>query len=357
MLKERKSGMTMSSRERVLLSLDHKEPDRLPIEPPNLVNIEGPAKHLIDTFDFDRKVSLDFRKNLDEKYELPDNMFVDVYGCRWKYKGVGMPYCVYSPLAFARKAKDIEKYEKWPDPNDPLLIMKDARRKAKQLYEETECVTQIFGGQMFHRYAWLRGFAKWLIDMKTNPELYKAIAERLYHINSTSTMRLLQEVGDYTHVVVASDDMGASTTPFMSAEDFRQFVKPFYKALIDGIKREFPRLKFFLHSHGCIMKFIPDIIDCGVDILNPVLPGDNMDPVRLKKEFGRQLTFDGGVDIEYILPFKTPNVVREHVRKVIDILAPGGGYIFRLQMISHVVPYQNLYAAYETAREYGEYGK
>lgn len=91
------------------------------------------------------------------------------------------------------------------------------------------------------------------------------------------------------------------------------------------------------------------------DILNPILPLDNMDPVRLKREFGSQLCFEGGVDIEHVLPFGTIDEVREHAKRVIEILAPGGGFIFKAQAISRLIPYENLSTTYNLALEYGRY--
>jgi len=347
----------MNSRERVLFAINHKEPDRVPIgSPGGRVNLDDDAKRFIETFDFDRFVSLDFMKNIEEKHKLSDDVYVDNYGCIYKHKGVSqIPYCIHSPLANARKVDEVEKYQKWPDPNDPSLIEKDAYKKAKKLYEETNHIAVVGVPALFHTYAWVRGFNQWLMDMKTHPELYEAIASRIYNIRIISTLRLLEQVGDYVDLVTLNDDMGSTTGPFMSAEDFRKFVKPYYKELVRRVKKDYPKIKFWLHSHGCIMKLVPDIIDCGVDVLNPILPGDNMDPHVLKREFGGQLCFDGGVDVEYIMPFGTVEQVREHVKNVIDTLASDGGYLFRVQMISNVVPHENLYTAYKTALEHGNY--
>ncbi len=347
----------MNSRERVLLTINHKEPDRVPIGPPlGRVNLDDAAKRFIETFDFDSFVSLDFRKNIEERHKLSDDVYVDDYGCVYKHKGVSeIPYCIHSPLWNARKVDEVEKYPKWPNPDDSSLIQKDAYEKAKKLYEETNHVTVVSVPTIFHRYAYVRGFNRWLMDMKTNPELYEAIASKIQSISLKSTLRLLKETGDHVDLVMLNDDMGSTRGPFMSVEDFRRFVKPYYKELMGRIKKDYPKIRFWLHSHGCITNLVPDIIDCGVDVLNPVLPGDNVDPQVLKKEFGSQLCFDGGVDVEYMMPFGTVEQVREHAKKVIDTLSSGGGYIFRVQMISNIVPYENLYTAYKTALVYGNY--
>jgi uroporphyrinogen decarboxylase len=141
----------------------------------------------------------------------------------------------------------------------------------------------------------------------------------------------------------------------MSPQDFRDHIKPYFRDLIGRVKKQFPHIKIYLHCHGQIMDLVPDLVDCGIDILNPILPLDNMDPVRLKQEFGSQLAFQGGIDIEHVLPFGTVGEVREHVKRVIDILAPGGGFMFKAQAISRIIPYENLNTTYNLALEYGRY--
>ena len=176
---------------------------------------------------------------------------------------------------------------------------------------------------LFHQYHYLRGFEQWMLDLKENLDVHKAIAEHLHHIHVTLLMKLLDEVGEYVDVVRGADDLGHSTAPYMSPADFRTHIKPYYAALVGGIKERWPHVRFYLHSHGQIMDFVPDLAECGVDILNPILPLDGMDPVRLKREFGDRLAFEGGIDIEEVLPFGTQDAVREHVRRVIGIMAPG----------------------------------
>jgi len=201
----------------------------------------------------------------------------------------------------------------------------------------------------------MRGFNKWLLDMKFNPEIYEAIASKICDIRLRLSLNLLKEVGEYADLIQMNDDLGSTNGPFMSIQDFRKFVKPYYERLIRGIKEEYPKIRFWLHSHGAIMKLVPEFIDLGIDVLNPILPGDNMNPNVLKRKFGRNLCFDGGADVEYVIPFGTVKQVKEHVKEVVEILAPGGGYIFKVQMISNLVSYENLSAAYNTAMEYGRY--
>ena len=347
----------LTSRERVLVTINRKEPDRVPVCPPGgRVNLTPEVKRFLKEFEFDEFVSLNFIRNLDEGREVSPGVYVDDYGCVYRHKGVSeIPYCIRSPLRDAETVREIEEYPKWPDADDPDLILEDARRKARMIREETDHVTTIDVGSIFHRYSWLRGFDKWLMDMRLNPEVYEVTATRICEIRLKCALNLLKVVGEYTDLVQMGDDLGSTTGPFVSVRDFRRFIKPYYERLIREIKREYPHLKFWFHSHGAITRLIPDLIEIGLDVLNPVLPGDNMDPQVLKARFGPDLCFDGGVDVEYILPFGTAEQVEEHVKDVIGKLAPGGGYIFRAQMISNLVSYENLRTAYEAALKYGSY--
>lgn len=347
----------MTSRERVLLAINREETDRLPVFKPNTIEMREPfeerVQHFLDTFEFDRFAGAGGIVNPPSKrQEVAPDTFKDAYGCRFEYKGVGLPYCVHHPLAHAETIDDVERFD-WPDPGEHAQITENARERAKAIRDKGEYVTSVGVGMLFHQYHYLRGFEQWMLDLKENVELHKAIADRIHSIHMTLLMKVLDEVGDYTDIVSAGDDLGHSTAPYMSPEDFRAHVKPYYRDLIGRVKERFPHTKFYLHSHGQIMDIVPDLIECGVDILNPILPLDNMDPVRLKREFGDRLAFQGGIDVERVVPFGTVHEVEAHTRDVIDILAPGGGFLFKVQAISRLMPYENIIKCYDVALSYG----
>jgi uroporphyrinogen decarboxylase len=351
--------MTMNSRERVLRAIDHKESPRIPIFGPNLISTYAPldprVQHLFDTFPLDCFESLGFIESPSRRRELPGELFEDGYGCRYQYKGVGLPYCVHRPLAEAETVADVEHFP-WPDPEAPGLLQADARQRAREIRAASPYATIVHVDMLFHQYTYLRGFDQWLLDLKLNPKLHRAIADRLHHINVTLAMRLLDQVGEFTDIVATGDDLGHSTGPFMSPDDFRAQIKPYFQDLIGRVKSRCPHVKFYLHCHGQVMDLVPDLIDCGVDILNPILPLDNMDAGMLKREYGNLLSFQGGIDIEHVLPFGTVAEVETHVRHVLDLMTPGGGYMFKAQAISPVIPYENLSAAYNLALEYSPRG-
>ncbi|MFH1571216.1 MAG: uroporphyrinogen decarboxylase family protein [Gemmatimonadota bacterium] len=287
--------------------------------------------------------------------DLGNDGFQDGYGCRFRYMGVGLPYCVYSPLAGAGTVAEVEAFP-WPDPEAPEWIAPDAAAKAEAKRQSTDGLIAVGIPPLFHQYHYLRGFEAWMLDIAENRAVHEAIAGRLHHIHKTLILRLLAEVAPFVDLVSTGDDLGHSTAPYMSPADLRALVKPRYADLIGSIKGRWPHLKFYLHSHGQIMDFVPDLVECGVDVLNPVLPLDHMDAKALKRDFGSQLTFHGGIDIERIVPFGTVREVRDHVREVIDILGPGGGYWLKCQAISPVMPPANVMAAYDGALEYGVHG-
>jgi len=161
-------------------------------------------------------------------------------------------------------------------------------------------------------------------------------------------------VGDLVDVVLVGDDLATQRGPLLSLEMYRKYVKPRQKRLYEAIKKH-TRAFLFYHSCGAVTPFLEDLVEIGVDILNPVqVNASGMDPGWLKKHFGDVLSFWGGIDTQQILPYGTPDAVREEVRRRVDELAPGGGYV--LCTVHHIqsdVPAENIVAMYEEAIRYG----
>lgn len=351
----------LRSRERVLLAVNHREADRLPMFRPNMIVCTEPlapeVQDFLDTFQFDRFAGGGgIVGGPAEKRACLDGTLVDGFGCHFQPMGVGLPYCVHSPLADAKTVDDVESFD-WPDPKTCGTLTPGIRDRAKAQHKAGQYCTAVGVGMLGHRCQYLRGFEQWFVDLVQAPDVFRSIMYHVHNINVTMVLRVLREVGDFTDIVTTGDDYGTSTAPYMSVDAFRCFVKPYYHDLISQIKSRWPHIKFYLHSHGQIMPYISDLIEAGVDILNPILPLDNMDPVVLKAEFGQKLCFEGGIDVEDILPFKGEEETRRHVRNVIDILSPGGGYWFKVQAISPVMPPANVIGAYDEALRYGRYKK
>ena len=156
---------------------------------------------------------------------------------------------------------------------------------------------------------------------------------------------------------MVADDLGGQNGPLLSPKLYREKIKPYHQQMFDFIKQR-TGLPIFLHCCGGIYPLIPDLIEIGVDILNPVqFTAQEMDASRLKREFGRDLTFwGGGADTQHILPNGTPEEVRQHVHQQIEVLAPQGGFVFNpVHNIQANVPPENILTMYEAAQEFGQY--
>jgi uroporphyrinogen decarboxylase len=268
---------------------------------------------------------------------------------------------VYHPLSEATTVAEIEAYE--------LPAISDAQlgwlhREAHRLYETTDkAIMGHFGGSILEAAQGLRGWERFMMDMALEPTLAEALAQKLADRYLAEVPRYLEAVGDYVQIIQIGDDLGTQRGPQMSPEMYRRIIKPCHRQVIEGIKahssaRGRPSPYIFLHSCGSIYRLIPDLIEIGVDILNPVqISAAEMDPVRLKREFGRDIVFwGGGADSQHVLPYAAPQEVRQHVRELIEIFAPGGGYVFcQVHNIQAHVPPANVVAMFEAALQFGRY--
>jgi uroporphyrinogen decarboxylase len=168
----------------------------------------------------------------------------------------------------------------------------------------------------------------------------------------------LKELGDVADIIGEGDDYGTQQSQLIDPDHFRQYYKPHFNRVLSFIKEKVPQSKVMFHSCGNVRPIIPDLIEMGVDILNPVhINSAGMEPVQLKKDFGKSIVFwGGGVDTQKILPTGTAQEVVDDVRKNIEALAPGGGFVFcTVHNIQSEVPPENIMAMWETLQEYGKY--
>jgi uroporphyrinogen-III decarboxylase len=201
----------------------------------------------------------------------------------------------------------------------------------------------------------IRDVEEWYISTVTRRDYVYRVFERQCEIALANLEKLYQVVGDRVSVLfVTGTDFGMQTGPFISRETYRELYMPFHKQVNDWVHQHTP-WKTFIHTCGSVMALIPDFIEAGFDILNPVqTSAAEMDPRELKARFGDRIVFwGGGVDT---LPFGTPEEVREQVRERIRIFGRGGGFVFNtIHNVQARVPVENLLALYEAVREYGRY--
>jgi uroporphyrinogen decarboxylase len=376
----------MTPRQRVQTALAHEEPDRVPLAlgggPYGLVDelYLWMVKHLslgepVPPFRSGHSISyMDDRLleklGTDLRYcwpgllpnspvtpgEDPDT-FYDSYGQVWKraqpyyYTGEGI-------LKDAASIDDIERLVRWPDLLDPRWTRGVAER-ARMLHERTDyfvVMRMVASHGPFQTACDLRGTEAFLMDMALDPEFAWALMDRVTGTIEGLLKLAMQAGGEYFHMVeLPGDDYAGNTNLIMSPAMFRTFVKPCLERLIRVIKEHNPETKVMLHSDGAIAKLLPDIIALGVDVVHPLEPLPAIDLPAIKEQFGKQVSFLGGIDISHAMPGTQEDVIAE-TKLRISQLAAGGGYV--LAPSNHLqadVPAENVVRLFETAREYGEY--
>jgi hypothetical protein len=244
------------------------------------------------------------------------------------------------------------------------------KNEAETLYTQTDrAIIVVLGGMGFGDIALvpgptlknpkgIRDMTEWYMSTVTRQDYIRQVFERQCEVALENLPRVYAAVGDRPTVAwISGTDFGAQNNCFISPKAFRSLYKPFYKRVNDWIHQNTP-WKTFIHSCGSILPIIPDIIEAGFDILNPVqTSAAKMDPTVLKMQFGDRVTFwGGGVDTQRTLPFGTPDEVRAEVRERLEVFGKGGGFVFNpIHNVQAKVPIENLLAMYETVRDYGHY--
>ena len=231
----------------------------------------------------------------------------------------------------------------------------DIRNRAKHLYDTTEYAVMIgFGGNLLEWGQYLCRFDQFLMDIIDNPKKVSALLDKLLEMHLENLEKLLPAVDGYVQIIQMGDDFGTQLTLEISPKIYREVFKPRQRLIFEAVKKH-SSLHLFLHSCGSIVDILPDLIEIGVEIINPVqTSARGMDPEKLKQEFGKDLTFwGGGCDTQRVLPLASPREIEEHVKERIDILAPGGGFVFtQVHNIMPHVPPQNILAMYDAVKKF-----
>jgi uroporphyrinogen decarboxylase len=381
----------VTPRERVRLALTFREADRVPIDLDGWATYftEGGYRSLIRHLGSDeepqvndwflvsgieesilRRFGVDFRRvglGVPEGFRsrtYPDGSWDDEWGIRKRKVAHRSPRTgetayyaemIEPPLAEA-SISDLESYP-WPDPDDPGRY-RDLRERVKRLYETTDqaLVAAAIGMGIFEQAQALRGIQRFFEDLLINREFATLLIDKILQIQLEIFDRYLVIVGPYVEMIETSDDYGMQTGPLISPQLYREMLKPAHKRLNRFIK-ERTEAKIFLHSCGSVADVLDDLIEAGVEVINPVQPrARDMDSSSLKSRFGGRVVFHGGVDEQYVLPLGSIDEVREEVAHRIAAFAPGGGYIFApAHNIQDDVPPENVVTMFEAALEYGQY--
>jgi uroporphyrinogen decarboxylase len=375
-----KSAPTMTARERVQAAFAHREPDRVPLDFMGTaggmadrayfallahLGLEGEGRqfrHGESVRHYDQRVldklGVDFRRvwlRPPENWTPPpteEGMTVDEWGMRRVRMGAVTPF-VNAPLQDA-SVHDLELYA-WPRPDDPGRVrgLAEEARDLRQRGDWAIAARAPLHG-MFDLAQRLRGVEQFLIDLLLDRRFAEALVGKIKDLQLGFYSQLLEAAGPFVDMVETSDDFGTQAGLLISPELFQEVFAPARRELNELIKAKTPGARVFFHSDGAISKIIPQLIDIGVEVLNPVepdVPGN--DSYALKERFGTQLTFHGHLDVKGALRGSREDV-RAEVRRAIDGLSHGGGYI--LAPTNHLqpdVPPENLLEAYRYAADYG----
>lgn len=229
------------------------------------------------------------------------------------------------------------------------------REKALELRAKSDrAIMIVCGCNLFEWGTFLRRMDNFLMDMYAEPEEVEKLLDALMEQHLATLEKVCRAVGDIVDILRFGDDLGMDSGPFMSPDVYRRLFKPRHKQLCDYVKKH-SRMKTFLHTCGSIYQLIPDLIEAGYDVLNPVQTScRDMEPERLKREFGADVTFwGGGSDTRHILNRGTVREVKDDVKRRLEVFAPGGGFVFNpIHNIMPDVPPQNVMAMFEAIEEF-----
>jgi uroporphyrinogen decarboxylase len=377
----------MNCRERTLAALDHKESDWVPLDfggrhttlhlyahdalmrhlglsgpkPPirsyHTCLVE-PDPQLLQRFE---RVSALFFPKAPSGYVLtidPEtNTYVDEWGTTYYMPPNGYYYDMHKvPLPEAETEADLRKY-RWPNPTDPARIA-GLPEQIQATYAAGEKVIIMCGAMpgLWEHSWYVFGLEQAFVNLASNEPLMEAFTERVMEWQISYWDMVLSQVGEYVDLVQLNEDLGTQHGPMMSPAAFRRIYKPRLQRLIASIKRK-TKARIYLHSCGSIYRMIPDLVQIGVEVLNPVqVNAAEMDSARLKREFGKDLTFWGGGCDPVIMGMGTPKEIMEDVKRRVHDLAPGGGFVFgSVHNIQANVPPENIVAMFDAAREFGGY--
>lgn len=375
-----------TSLQRVNLALNHEEPDRVPIDfgsrettiheetytrlrnylRINKKEIEYKQfflksievdKEILDFFGSDIlnfEIGMEKASNPRLKIDYQNNIFKNEWGTEYKIARNGEYFHFYKfPLQTIDKS-DVNSLI-WPSTYNRTDDIKNRINEEFNKKEKAILLSGVTGIVAIHWF--LRGLENSYIDFAYQPTQTHYLFDKILDWQIKMWNNILNNVGDYVHIIEAiNDDVASEKGLLISLEHYRKFIKSRQKKLIDFIKSKI-KAKIFAHSCGAIYEIIPDLIEIGVDILNPIqFTANGMEGKRLKKNFGDNLVFCGGACSNLVLQNEKPSIVEKEVKKNLEIFMKGGGYIFApIHNIQAGVPVENILSLFKSAIKYGYY--
>ncbi len=384
--------MAYTSRERVLAAINHEEGDRVPIvlgvsnatgikmkpyrEIKKIIGISAPDDYLyqwpeLGTAQIDEATMLRLHSDVRGVTDLepahilranrerpPHSDYIDSWGSGATEIAPGEWFPGVHPLLEATTVEEVENYPGWPDMRDPSRVA-HVRAQARALAEAGEYAILATPWLLFpfeRAYA-MQGLENFLLNMGLHPEFAVALLRKNAEMCKTLMGVFLEELGDNVDMIKIGDDLGTQQSLMISPKMYRTMLKPIHADFIRFIK-ERTKAKVFFHTDGDVEPLIEDFIEIGVDILNPIQTsaGKMADLVSLKAKDGDRIVFCGAIDTHRVLPYGTPDEVRAEVKRVIEALAPGGGFMLGpVHTVMDDVPGENVLAMVDAVEEYGRY--
>jgi len=346
---------SMTPKERWLAVLNREKPDRIPMD----YWATGEATEKVMKYlgcssvdEMFERLHIDRVVGVGPRYIGPPiEPGYDMYGCRYEKVNYGTGVyseCVYHPLAQYNSIEEIERNYTWPTADWFDYSVIPDQIKGREMYP-----IRGGGSEPFLTYKNLRGMEQAYMDLILNPDLVHYCLDKLFDFCYENTLRIYEQIPGKVNISYVAEDFGSQEGLLISREHIREFFIPRMKRMID-LAHQAGAYVFF-HSDGAIREIIPDMIEAGIDVLNPIQwRCKGMDRKGLKRDFGDKVIFHGGVDNQYTLAFGSVEEVREEVIYNIQVLGEGGGYILApCHNIQAVSPPENVVTMYETGYEYG----
>ncbi len=288
----------------------------------------------------------------------PGSPYVDDWGVGQPEIEPGVYFPAIHPLQNAQRLEDLETYP-WPDMRDPTRFV-HLRSEAQRLAAENRFA--IIGAPWLisplERAFQLQGMQTFLLNLVDAPDFAAALLRRITDLCKAHLNRFLEEIGEYLDMIILADDLGTQNSLLISPRAYRTLLKPLHAELFDLVRQR-SRAHVFFHSDGDVFPLLDDLVEIGVQVLNPIqtTAGRMANLEELKRRYGNQLVFCGAMDTQRVLPLGTPQEVRAEVRRVIDLLGAGGGYLLAsVHTIPNETPPENILAMVDAALEFGQYG-
>jgi len=287
-----------------------------------------------------------------QKKIINENSYQNEFGITFRMPEEGLYYDMVQHPLLGKSLDELKDYS-WPNP-EKSMNLEGLKEKAKKMKNEGKycLVGDMIDTGIFEPCWYLRGFENYLMDLVIDPDFATTLMEGMYHYQLQRYSLFLQEVGEFLDIIFVGDDLATADNIIMSPQTYQNLIKPFHKEYFKNLKKLAPNAKLLYHSCGSIFNFIPDLVEVGIDILNPVqVSAQGMDTAVLKEKFGKEISFWGAIDTTHVLPNGTTEDVKKEVQKRVQDLGPEGYILAAVHDIQPDVSPENIMTMYTEAKK------